>query len=389
MAYKSISHFDLHGNTIISGSIPTEPFIPNSSNLPPKFQHQINASAWELWEFEAFSPIDQASIGISFYRDGLSEDGFHAEMNAIWPDGKTLGKKVFFKESIIESTWDDDVGTAGVHGIWRSEDEGKSVSFRVAADLSLATLEFSLPGLVTGKMELRGLNSKSSDNLPRQEKDAVLYPSVYYIYPMGPVSTSVDLHFTMGNIGETSGEAEKAERELTVKSGGGGMVRGWSDRAWPEFMRDAYYVVAYVGPYMLQLVRIISSVAEGHKPYVLARFYKGHGQVEVPQEGVMVQKIFSGDGESGAVTGAFRDQNTGYLPTFSQVDKDKGEKRRVWCFLAKHKKTMWSTPTSAPGIDGTGKTGWIEGVSGGEVEIEEENYEGFGVGGQLQLQGAI
>lgn len=39
--------------------------------------------------------------------------------------------------------------------------------------------------------------------------------------------------------------------------------------------------------------------------------------------------------------------------------------------------------TSAPGIEGTGKTGWVEEVSGRETDIREKKREGFGIGGHI------
>ena len=80
MTYTSTSHFHLQGVTIVTGSVHAEAFFPNSANIASKFLDKINASAWELWEFEAF--YNKTAIGISFYRDGLNEDGFHVEVNA-------------------------------------------------------------------------------------------------------------------------------------------------------------------------------------------------------------------------------------------------------------------------------------------------------------------
>ena len=167
------------------------------------------------------------------------------------PDGAKWGKKFFFEESMISSRkrWRTKAG------VWKTGSNEKSVSFNIDSNVSTATISFLIPGLVTGTMELRRLDSQPKGYLPKTEEDATLRPSVFYLFPMGPVATSADLAFCM--------EEGNEQRILTIANGRGVMVRGWSENSWPHFRTDAYHVAAHIGLYMLQLVRIVSPAAEG------------------------------------------------------------------------------------------------------------------------------
>ena len=77
-------------------------------------------------------------------------------------------------------------------------------------------------------------------------------------------------------------------------------------------------------------------------------------------------------------TGTFRDRNIGYDVEFLQS----AESEKRWLFHVRHAKTWWNMPTSAPGPNGTGNTGFVEHVTGGLVG---EDYQGVGLGGQCEL----
>lgn len=278
MATKFVSCLNIKSDAIVAAPVPVEPFVPSSANIFPKMTSHINDTAWELWEFEGFSANGEVTVGVSLYRDarGVEKGGFHAEINAIWPDGKKWSETLYFTESIITAEGDS-LNEGQVHGVWKStDDEGqttRAISFSIGADQASAIVNFSVPNQVTGTIELRSSGAERKSRLPVSEEAALLCPSVYYMFPMGPVTADVDMTF--------SAVADDAERKLCIRpngggdSGYGGMVRGWSSKAWPQFMDDAYYVVAKAGPYMLQLLRIVASATADHGSHVAARLYRG------------------------------------------------------------------------------------------------------------------
>lgn len=382
-------------DSIVSGPVPVEPFVPNSANLFPKMTDRINDSAWELWQFDAFSVDGETAVSVSFYRDArsLKEGGFHVDLNAIWPDGSKWGKELYFPESTITASGGPPQA-ANVHGVWRSEDtsnaaEPSSAEFRVASDLSTAFARFSVPGSVAGTIELHSRGGDRQFRLPATQNDALLGTDVYYLFPMGPTTATANLMFEIH--GEEGGDPRHRTLSVQASEGGhGGMVRGWSALAWPKILTDAYYICATAGPYMMQLLRIVSSDAASAAPYVVARLYRNEelvcasqnisdakGLADGPpeQDMVIVEKVVDPEG---GLAGAFRDGNTGYL-----IEYVKGGAGDRWRFNVRHKMAWWSSPTSKPGPDGTGKSGFVEAVFGGSDD--EAGCGGAGVAGQLQL----
>ncbi|OQE24843.1 hypothetical protein PENFLA_c009G10665 [Penicillium flavigenum] len=402
MASTHASVLDIRDSSVVAGPVLVDPFISDSANLFPKMPSRIKDGSWELWEFEAFSDGGETAVGVSLYRDirGLEQDGFHAELNAIWPDGSKWGETLYFAKSIITADSTVHSYEGRVNGVWTSRDgyDGhngqttRTITFTIAADLSSATVLFCVPGQVSGTINLQSImistnNQKTS--LPATEEAALLYPSVYYMFPMGPQTATVDLAFAARADGEE-------ERKLYIgpeNDGHGGMVRGWSSHAWPQFMNEAYYTVAYIGPYMMQLLRIVGTAATGHKPYAVARLYRGHDLVcaanhvlddataeAAVEDTVRVEKILpdpNAERQETGLAGIFRDKNVGYIIEFSSA-----QRQCHWRFEVRHKRAWWSEPTSAPGPDGTGKSGWVEAFFGGSPR---EKFNGTGVGGQLQI----
>ncbi|KAK4868793.1 hypothetical protein LT330_006401 [Penicillium expansum] len=401
MASTSISTLDIRDSCVIAEPVLVDPFVAGSANLFPKMPSGITDGSWELWEFEAFSNDGDTAVGVSLYRDvrGLDQDGFHAELNAIWPDGSKWGETLYFAKSIITAEGSVYSHEGRVDGVWKSRNgpdahEGettRTISFTISPDLSSAIVRFFVPGFVSGTMTLHSilrLTNNQKTSLPATEEAALLYPSVYYTFPMGPETATVDLTFTVRADSE-------GERKLYIgaeNDGHGGMVRGWSPHAWPQFMTEAYYTVAHIGPYMLQLIRIVGSAAASHKPFAVARLYRDHNLVcaansvldDTAAEGpavedtVRVKKILPESNEQATgLAGAFRDKNVGYIIEFSST-----QRQCHWQFEGRHKRAWWSEPTSAPGPDGTGKSGWVEAFVGGSPG---EKFNGTGVGGQLQI----
>ncbi|PVI02597.1 hypothetical protein DM02DRAFT_522588 [Periconia macrospinosa] len=364
MAETLSSALDITQDCIVDIPVQPAPFIPGSANLLSKFPTRISKDCWELWEFDSFSADGELALGCSLYRDarGVEKGGFHAEVNALWPDGKHWGKTLFFAESIINLE--------------------NNVRFEVPGELE-ASVEFSSTSTTTPVARF-----------PNSDIEAQLCPDVFYMFPMGPIAASVGATISVPFDG-TNGQRTL---NITAKEGGrGGMVRGWSSKAWPTFLNDAYYLVAHLGPYHLQMLRILGTVFSQHRSGVVARLYYNdrlvgaanaiHGpefltDLEsqlVSRDTVQVVKVVPDpdSAEPQGLPGKFRDANIGYTLKILAVHHQK-----LWKFDIGHKRAIWSEPTSAPGPDGTGKSGWIERVSGG---MEGERYEGIGFGGQLQI----
>lgn len=395
MANTFVSSLNATGDSVGPRPAPMDPFVPGSANLFPKMVNRIDEAAWELWQFDGFSADNETAVSISFYRDtrGFKEGGFHVELNALWPDGSKWGEKLYFVESTITAD------NGSVHGIWKSSDStatvNNSVSFDIAADLSTATVRFSVPDRVTGTIELRALGGNRESRLPPTEGAALLGPSVYYLFPLGPAAAAVDLVLFDAADDETSGTAHKRTVIMRADDGTrGGFVRGWSTFAWPQIMTDAYYMCGTAGPYMLQVIRIVSSAADGRKPHTVARLYRDEGLVYAAnqvhnndtqparenmsvqgEDTVVVEKVFDGDAW---LAGAFRDKNTGYVIEFIQ-DGMRGQGKR-WRFEVRHKLAWWNDYTSD---QGTGKSGFLETILGGQDG--EQTFTGSGVAGQLEL----
>lgn len=405
MASTFVSYLNIT-DSLVSGPVPIAPFIPNSANLFPKMTERINETAWELWYFDGVTADASTAITISFFRDARApEQGFRTQVNAIWPDGTMWGDELYFPESIITAEEESDESQDSEHqssgrvkGTWRSSgpDGAQHATFEVAPDLSSATLTFDVPSRVCGTMKLTAPSpppsGSSSSALPSEEDLALLGPSVYYVRPMPIASVTADLtfSFTPDKKKDQGGGDGGSTRELRITSedkANGGMDRFWTPLAWPQLMTESYYLRATVGEYKINVMRIISSAATGKKPYVSARLYRNDKVVcaaevigESDQEDHMTLEKRYGDEKS--VTGAFRDKNTGYALDFFSVRPNDHVKKH-WRFDVGHSRSWWNTPTSAPGVNGTGNSGFVEKVVGGEDE--RERFEGSGGGGQAEL----
>ncbi|KAK8147939.1 hypothetical protein G3M48_000681 [Beauveria asiatica] len=400
------SFLDIREGAISLGPVQMEPFRPDSVNLFPKMPSRISENSWELWEFEAFGDRGAPAILVSLYRDarGVDQGGFHAEVHAVWPDARKWGKTLYFQQSTITAEADAsgrDEGT--VTGTWVSADASgldeseKSITFTIDPDLSSTKFRFNVPGEVVGEMELRSTAgstgaARKEANLPATEDAAQLCPSVYYTFPMGRLTATANILFTC-----VEGDGD---RKLSIgldedSDSHGSMVRGWSTLAWPRFMNDAYYTVGHVGPYKLQLLRTLGSAAVSHFPYAVARLHRedqlvcaahhaigdGSEQMAKGQDVVRVDKIFDtpGSAQPSGISSNFRDTNVGYIIEFASP-----RQQQRWRFETRHRLPWWSEPTSEPGPDGCGKSGWVETFFGGLVD-EGEAFEGAGIGGQLQI----
>lgn len=135
-------------NDIVIGDVAISAYNPFSDNEFPKIPH-LNASAWELWYFDAVSSTGDAAITISFFRDGsqslIGKGSLRTQFHAIWPNGSTFGTEFYAADSIIESC------PQTIRGSWNGEEE--SAWFEISQDLATAVLHLEL-GAVEGTLTL-------------------------------------------------------------------------------------------------------------------------------------------------------------------------------------------------------------------------------------------
>ncbi|KAF4496751.1 hypothetical protein FAGAP_7102 [Fusarium agapanthi] len=365
MPGKTVSHLNVK-TSISPEAVPASPYIPGSGNIFAKFVDAISQTGWELWYFDGVSKDDQSAISVGINRSarGPKHGGFRFQIFTIWPDGHTWHRDLYFPESIVTSE------TEHFTGLWEDADSGGKVSFSVARDCSVATLVFAVPAVVDGTMHLEALPGNSGlDTNPEMGH------SVGFVRPMGRAAVKAELSLS-------SEENSTSERFVLGPSANGGMDRIWTLDTWPKVMTESYYLRAQVGPYAMQITRIFSEADSGCRPYTMARLYRDgklicaanqvltYEEQEFSQDSLILSKRYDASSEN-AVTGAYRDKNIGYVVEF--VAKGTGGQR--WMFQVEHERIFWSYPTSAPGPEGTGNTGFIESVIGG---ADEEAYSGLG-----------
>ncbi|KAM0228604.1 hypothetical protein ACHAPO_010576 [Fusarium lateritium] len=371
MSNVTISAFTVDKSISEKALLPS-PFIPDSGNVFPKFTSAIPKTAWELWYFDGISRHDKSSIviGVTRNAEGLKHGGFKVQVFVIWADERTWHRDLFFPESIVST---DESGVT--EGIWKDATSNSSISFSCACDLSKASLVFDVPGVVQGDMHLEALPGDTG-----LDTDARLGPSVYYVRPMGRASVKAQLSLY-------SSEGTAADQFVLGTLANGGMDRVWSPLAWPQVMTESYYLRAQVGPYAMQIMRIFPPAGSEDQPSTMARLYREGQLICAAQhvvtrdealfthDSLVLSKQNSHDSED-VVTGGYRDKNTGYTVEFV------GNAGQRWEFQVRHERIIWNTPTSRPGPDATGNTGFVERVCGG---AKGESYEGVGTGGQCEL----
>lgn len=378
MADSITSHFKIDDNSIALGPVLPSPFVPNSGNTFPKFVETITETAWELWYFDGVSEVDRAAIviGVTRNSEGRKHGGFKVQIFGIWPDETNWHRDLYFPESVVSTS-----GESGdIRGVWRNPTKNSSISFLVSADCSQAKVTVDVPGVVEGSMSLGALPGDTGLNT-RPE----LGSSVYYVRPIGRASVTADMAFYPPD----NTNPRKLSLGFRGCSARGGMDRVWSLFSWSQIMTESYYLRGHVGPYAMQVMRILSNVESGNQPYAVARLYRDEkivcaaqsvvsvGKCEVLEDSLVVSKTYEGPSTPG-LTGAFRDKNDGYTIEFIQG----GINGQRWQFEVRHDRTLWNMPTSAPGPNATGNTGFVEVIVGG---LAGEAFSGIGTGGQCEL----
>ena len=342
----------VEANNVSDGNVEILPYDVASNNIFPKIPN-LNASTWELYFFDAVS-LDSAAITLSFFRDG---GGLKTQVLAIWPDGETFVKEVFAKESSIKSCEAEDV-----RAVWQGEDG--STRFELSQDLKEVTIKIDLPGLGGSIGFLSAMPGWNADIDENEERDAlrVLAPTVYWLQPIPRASVQADLNIN--------------GRDL-IFSGLGGLDRFWTPHSWMTLMNESVYLRLHAGPYTLLMLRLMSRVNRGVPHASVYLFKEGerifatqNERISLREEYYSFKKTYDGE-----VRGSFQDSNTGTV-----VDLVSPRKRKHWRFEMEHGSIWWNTPT---GHSGTGNSGFIDKVSGGEVGGEE--FEGKGITGHCQL----
>ncbi|KAK4158309.1 hypothetical protein C8A00DRAFT_10917 [Chaetomidium leptoderma] len=391
MSATSVSYFDIAGDSVVPGPVPVASFAPGVGNVFPKYVDKLSDTAWELWYFDGGSDDGRTAFTVSFFRDarGLKEGGWRVQVFALWPDGAMWNKELYFPESIVTADGSLD---GQVEGVWKERDNHSSVSFIVEPHVSGATLTFHVPGRVEGTVVMAAMDG-NNQGLPPSEADALLCPDMYYLRPISLADAKANLVFHDIN------GAASSSREFAFTSGRGGMDRCWTPFSWPQLLCESYFLRANIGPYKMQLMRILSTEATGRKPYATARLWKGQKLVcaaqrailpadlgrltrdgPVPdQDAIVVEKVYENNKDGPGVAGAFRDKNVGYVVHFIRRGKE-GER---WRFETRHIQPWWNMPTSPPGPNATGNSAFLDTVSGGAQG--EAWPAGTGGSGQLEL----
>lgn len=424
-------------SSLVREALTLDPFIPASHNLFPKLRDRLNGSAWELWYVDGISSDGQTGLAIGMTRDarGASKGGFRVEVHAIWRDGAcggtstkqpaVSGIELYFPESIFT---EDAEGK--ITAVWQSprraptEDADQSspreqpdmVTLTASADLSAVTLWFQIPSKATGSVVLRSGSSHRADiervSRPSREENAMLGPKVYYLRPQPISCVEAQLAIQMPQEHTTGSEhhekppsAMREFRLTTADQAIGGMDRFWAPQQWPQLMSESYHVRAGAGPYRLHLLRLLTTKEAGREPQVSARLYRDgrvvcEAQLERPagttclpgeEEGsdyITFQKKYAADEDRRAVRGKYREKCSGCCIEF--VHPRGEESRQRWRFVVDYVREWWSIPLSAPIPEATGNSSFLVTVTGGLVNVHDddqdnEHFQGNGGCGQAAL----
>jgi len=392
------------GQFLANTSIPGTDFLLNSGNLFPKWPDTLSPTAVETWLFDAMTEDGSTAFTVSFFRDGSEASGsLRVAINAFWSDGTVWGHHIVVPVSSVTSTGSE-VGSGHVVGVWRNETstsqdnntqtpEYTGASFDIAADLSAASVTFNVPGKITGTLTHH--SREGYPTLPTTSKEAEVAPEAYWFRPIAMADATLDMTFHIDNPDQPGTTVPK---RMLIGSGGknrgfGGMDRSWLPKIWAKEATDALFVRAIAGPYVLAMMRLVGTSQGNYQATATAVLYKEGKVVCRPlrvlpadrrdgvgagggEDAVRVERIHTGEG----VAARFRDKNVGYRLEF-RSPHDGGKK---WGFELRHQNAWWAKPTSRPGPDGTGNSGFIVNVVGGLVG-QDEVFTGWGMTGEVEL----
>ncbi|KAK3181751.1 hypothetical protein K4F52_006967 [Lecanicillium sp. MT-2017a] len=209
--------------------------------------------------------------------------------------------------------------------------------------------------------------------------------------PVAHASAVANLTFFMDN-----GQSERKLQLDTNHKAIGGLERLWSPLSFNKIVSEYLYVRAQAGPYCILAMEMTDKPERNRDISVSARLYYEGQLVCSPQnkcssdksgDTLHVERIYDQDATLTDATGdhmqnirgVFKDGTIAHRLKFSSAAANK-----TWCFELRHKRPWWSIPTSPPGPDATGLSGFIDAVTGGEIESCEQ-YHGIGRSGQAQM----
>lgn len=216
----------------------------SSQLAAPQLVAGLNSSAGEQWAFDATSADGTSGLLMGFYHDPtyafLGPGNLRLSLDAVWPNGSTWSLVDYLSQANI------DVCDQGTTGVW-SKKQGpmsSSYSFSIAADNSLATLEFHTPRL-QGSITIRstvparvadGSTTNALRNNTAPPPSTFNAPALHWSEPIPAGRATVDLVL--------DGSALRWE-------GMGGTERWWAGQGWLDALQGWRAVRAVVGPYVL------------------------------------------------------------------------------------------------------------------------------------------
>ncbi|KAI9776749.1 MAG: hypothetical protein M1839_009393 [Geoglossum umbratile] len=224
-----------------------EPFtkgpVPIASNISsqlaaPKFIAGMNTSAGEQWAFDATSATGTSGLLIGFYHDPtyafLGPGNLRLSLDVVWPNGSTWSLVDYLSHANI------DICDQGTTGTWSKTNGPASYSFFMAANNSLALLEFQTPR-VRGSVTIRSTvparfsdgSTANANNAPPSTFNA---PALDWAEPIPAGQATVDLTL---------------DGSPLRWDGMGGGERWWAGKGWLDALQGWRAVRAVVGPYVL------------------------------------------------------------------------------------------------------------------------------------------
>jgi hypothetical protein len=369
--------------------VPAASFHSGSGNLFPKWPNDLYQDNLELWNFDGIALDGSAAIVISFTRDAMdAPGGLRLLVLASWQD-EVWCKKLIFSASSV-TIYGKDTAAGQTSGVWRSDDGSGEARFEIDTEITDLHVSLNVPGKVIGTLKLKA--SPGFDCLPRKAEDAEMASTLFNTRPVAHADAFADLSFVM--------DESKTERRLQLGSqqqAVGGLERLWSPLSFNKIVSEYLYVRAQAGPYCILAMQMIDKPERNNEISVSARLYYDGELVCAPQNKVssnnngdtlIVEKLSSQSpiSQSGSICsdqgirGAFRDSTIAHRLEF----RSGATGGRTWSFELRHQRRWWSIPTSAPGPDATGLSGFIDSVVGGQVGTDQR-YNGVGRSGQAQM----
>ncbi len=375
-------------SAICKEDTPTASFQPCSGNLFPKWPDTLYDNNLELWNFDGIALDGSTAVVISFTRDSMdAPGGLRVLVLATWEDA-TWCNKLIFSESTV-TVQGQDTSHGHTSGVWRSDNDGGEARFDIDADISLLRITLNVPGKVAGTLHLQ--RSPGYDCLPLKTADAEMAATLFNTRPVAHASATADLTFFMDN-----GKSERKLQLSTESQAIGGLERLWSPLSFNKIVSEYLYVRAQAGPYCILAMEMTDKPERNREISVSARLYYNGKLVCSPQnkcsseksgDVLLVERVGGQDStlsngttsHAHGIRGVFRDATVAHRLKFRCAANDK-----TWCFELRHERPWWSIPTSRPGPEATGLSGFIDSVTGGELGSGEQ-YQGIGRCGQAQM----